>query len=242
MQEAPINFWSFSAVTNWESCAYFMYLDRVEKAEKPDVSDDPKHPLVRGDRVHTEGENYVKGEGPFTKDLKRFTESFGQLRRLYDEGLVRVEEKWAFTEEWGVTTWEDKENRWLLIICDAVVLDIQDGEVKSVRIIDYKTGKSMGNEVKHQQQLQLYAVAAALMFPEATVFTGEMWYLDEGKSLVRRFNRSQIAGFAQRWWKRGKALTSATVFPPKPNTRNCKFCDFGPNKGTGVCPYAPDPL
>jgi RecB family exonuclease len=239
--DTPVQTWSFSAVKNFEACPYYTYLERVEKAEKPDYSDDPKHPLVRGDRVHKEAELYVQGEGPFTKDLKKFPDSFWALREAYDEGRVHVEEKWGFDRNWAIVEWAE---RWAGVICDAVVLDIDDetGLVKSIRIIDYKTGKSFGKEISHQQQLQLYAVATFMRFPDTDIVTGEMWYLDEGKTLVRRFNRAQMPHFLKRWHDRGHKLTTAMSFPPKPSLRTCKYCAFGPQNGTGVCPYAPDGL
>lgn len=236
MNEAPIRFWSFSAVKAFEACPYYMYLDRVEQAEKPDFSEDPKHPLVRGDRIHTEAEEFIKGDGPLTKDLNKFTEKLQDLRELYDSGRVYVEEKWGFNRDWRPVDWKE---RWAGVICDVVIVS-EDG--RTITVIDWKSGKSMNKEVPHQQQLQLYAAATLMKFPDADLVIGQMAYLDEGKVLERKIDRSRLPYYIQRWTSRGEALTSATSFPPKPNTMNCKYCDFGPTVGTGVCPYAPDPL
>lgn len=236
MIEPPIKTWSFSAIKDFEKCPYKLWLERVERCEKPNYEDNPDHPLVRGVRIHTEAEQFVKGEGPFTPSLKKFPEWFQQMREDYDDGHVYVEEKWGFDHEWAEVEWKERTAG---IICD--LLHISD-EGRFARNIDYKTGKSMNNEIKHQEQLQLYAVGVFMRFPSVEVVSGEMWYLDEGKTLIRKFTRNQVPHYANRWAGRGSKLINATVFPPKPNTSNCRFCDFGPNVGTGACPYAPDPL
>lgn len=232
-QQPPIANWSPSSLRQFESCPYNLWLARVERQPRPDFDDDPKHPLVRGSRIHKEAELYVRGEGPFTSDLRKFRTQFEELRAKYEDGCVSVEQDWGFTIDWQPTEYLGPDC-WALIKCDAIV--IEDGGV--VRVIDYKTGKKFGKEVIHGHQMQAYAVAAAARIPSAKLIVCELWYLDEGKSTIRKYPRPALNPIKERLSKRAVAMTSAIVFPPKPNRGNCRYCDFGTANGTGACAYA----
>lgn len=234
--QPPIKSWSFSALRDFEACPYRAYLAKVERAPQPDHSDDPKHPLVRGDRVHQEAEAYIRGEGPLTKDLRKFGEHFGELRERFAGGHVEVEQKWGFNHYWQPVEWTDRD-AWARIIAD--VVDHIDATV--ARVEDHKTGKSMGKEVAHTQQTQLYAVAAMLRYPELEIVEAQLNYLDEGKTRTKRYQRDAVMHFLERWTQRGVKMTTAMVFKPKPNKGKCRFCPFGTENGTGYCSFAVSP-
>lgn len=234
--EPPITFWSASSIKQFETCPFNLWLARVLRCERPEIGDDPKHPLVRGSRIHAEAEAYVKGGGPLTSDLRKFKDQLEALRTQYEEGKVEVEEDWAFTRAWAPTEWLGPDC-WALIKCDAVVHEESDGG-PVVRIIDYKTGKRFGKEVVHGQQMGIYAVAALARYPETSLVICELWYLDEGKTSRKTYTPAQIQTLTQRVEQRANRLTDALAFPPKANRSSCRYCDFGTNVGTGVCPYA----
>ena len=94
--------------------------------------------------------------------------------------------------------------------------------------------KMWGNEIKHGEQLQLYALAAFLRHPELEVVTAELWYIDLGEVTQLRFTRDQSLRFKRNWDMRGNKITSCTDFPANPNVFSCKWCPYGP-KGTGHC-------
>jgi len=228
----PIKRWSFSLLRRFESCPYEVYLDRVEKSPKPDIPDDPDHPLIRGERLHKEAEAYIRGDGPLTRGLRKLKPRLEVLRAQYDEGRVEVERKWGFTREWEPVEW-DHPDCWALIIPDSV-LHTAPGVIE---LDDWKSGKSFGKEIAHTQQLQLYAIAAFMAYPQAKLVTVRIGYIDEGKEKKRRYTRDAVAQLMPRWEQRAKQLTGAIAFKPRPNRSNCRFCDFGPNNGTGACPY-----
>lgn len=235
----PVPAWSFSVLKDFESCPFRVFLAKVEKAPEPEyVAPEPnaEHPLERGNRVHKEAENAVKGEGPITKDLKKFAGRVEELNEAYEEGRVMVEQEWGFDENWSITDWRDWANIWLRVKCDVV----EQIEPQVLHIDDWKTGKSMGNEVKHREQLQLYAISGFMRLPEVNIISGAMLYLDEGpkKTLVQTFTRDKCATMLHRWTLRAQRLTKALAFPPKPNRHNCRFCPFGISNGTGFCQYA----
>lgn len=227
----PVKRWSFSTLKKFEKCPYSVYLAKVERAPVPPR--DETHPAERGNIIHLEAENFVKGEGPFTKALRKFDEPFHQLQEAYAEGRVELEQEWGFTEQWDSVSWRDTDC-WAMIKCDVV----EHLDEQTLHTIDHKTGKSMGNEVPHTQQLQLYALAAFMKYPQVQVIKASLWYIDEGKPRSKTYNRTQVPAFLPRWTERAYKLTQAMTFPPKPNRGNCKFCDFGLDNGTGACAYA----
>ena len=235
--QPPIQSWSFSALRDFEACPYRAYLAKVERAPQPDYSDDPKHPLVRGDRIHQEAEAFIRGEGPLTRDLKKFEAHFRELQERFAEGFIEVEQKWGFNAHWQPVEWTDRDV-WARIIAD-VVHHLGDN---MARIEDHKTGKSMGKEVAHIQQTQLYALAAMIRYPELEVVEAQLNYLDEGKTRCKRYTRDALAQLLERWTTRGQKMTSAMVFKPKPNKGKCRFCPFGTENGTGYCAYAVSPM
>lgn len=101
-------------------------------------------------------------------------------------------------------------------------------------VIDYKTGRLFGNEIKHGQQLQLYTVDALLLHPELEEVTTELWYLDQNEITSRTFTREHGLKFKNTFERRGTALTTAKSFPPAKNIYACQWCQYGPWNG-GQC-------
>lgn len=113
---------------------------------------------------------------------------------------------------------------------DALVLPIPEMAI----VIDYKTGKRFGNEIKHAEQTQLYALNTVLRYPSVEEVFTELWYTDVDELVTARFSRAQILRFKSNWDRRGRAMTTATEFPPNPNVFSCQFCQYGPWNG-GQC-------
>lgn len=229
MSEAPIKFWSFSALKTFEKCPHETYLARVEKLPRPEPKEDS--PLLRGEIVHKDAEAYIRGEGEITKQLKKVADVLEVCRQAYDEGRVELEQNWFFDREWRTTDWD---NKW----CYAK-LDYFEHEttMNSAHVIDWKTGKSYGKEIAHTQQGQLYAIAAFMRYTELLTVRVTFWYTDEGKQSSRVYNRTMLPQLIASFTARAERMLTATSFPPKPNRTNCKFCDFGPNNGTNACAY-----
>ena len=231
---APIKFWSFSALKDFEACPYKIYLQRVERHPRPSYDDDPDHPLTRGSRIHKEAELFVKGEGPLTRDLIKHKGRLEELVEVFQEGRLEVEQSWWANTAWAPVNYQDPE-KWVVVICDAFE---HKNDIAGV-VTDYKSGKSFGNEVKHAEQMMLYAVAAFMRYPNLMTVEVELLYLDEKTVKRKSYDRTSLAALLDRWSKRGERLTSAVVFPAKPNKSNCRFCAFSPNNGgTGICAAA----
>lgn len=223
--------WSFSALSTYETCPYQAKLKKVDKVEELPRGTPPsgmlEWPHERGTRVHDNAEMYVRGEvaEPCT-ELCHFVDELSHLKGLYDAEMVEMEDMWCFTKDWCVTD-EDADDVWLRVKLDAIVFD---GEYAVV--IDHKTGKKMGNEVKHAQQGQLYALATFIRYPELQKVDVEFWYLDQDDIYSKYYTRRAGLTFWPGWNERGTKMTSDTRFEPQPNEWNCRFCPYGPEESS----------
>ena len=226
---------SFSALNIFETCPYWAYLRYVKRHPEP-----PKEKTdagVRGNIIHDEAEQFVRGNTDFPNSLKKFKEQFLALRASFLEGCITLEENWGFTKKWIPCSWEDKA-LWLRMKLDAA----KTGE-EVFTIIDYKSGKSWGNEVKHSQQGILYGLGALMKFPTLEWLKIQFWYLDEGKmnpAADRVLSRDKIMRYFAKYNERLKTMTSATHFPHKANTFNCMWCPYRSDRG-GQCEFGVTP-
>ena len=229
--------WSFSRLMDYEQCPYRFYLKVVAKAEQPELSDD--HPMVRGRRIHEEVEHYISLQtDAFPSSGKKLQELLTECRNRFDHGSATVEEKWGFTTDWApVGWWED--GVWCRMATDYHERVDTDAEI----IIDWKTGKSFGNEVKYMQQMQLYSVGAFMRNPHLEFLDVKLAFLDDGKVRIKSFERGdKINKLVARFTERAMRLSNTVDFRPKPSLMNCKYCPFGSQFGTGACIYAAEPL
>ena len=173
------------------------------------------------------------------KELMKFEGNFRKFAELYTQSpsdLV-MEEEWGYDKEWQPTDyWGDEV--WFRAKLDR--MHWLDPEQTSAEIVDYKTGRKFGNEVKHNQQGQLYGIVAFLRYPSLQSLKVTFEYLDEGTPASKSYTREQSMALLPGWDTRGKSITQATTFPPRPNKISCKYCPFGPSNGTGVCEYGVD--
>ena len=230
MQENIVS-WSHSKLGDFERCRFackLKHLDRIPEPERPLPPGKTEHANDRGSRIHDNCELYVAG---LTDDLAPEAELyFGPeidlLRVLHEQGHVLLEGEWGMDRNWEVAEWK---SAWLRLKLDVAVL-LDDEAV----VIDYKTGKKFGNEVKHAEQLQLYAVVTALRYPHVKRITSELWYLDQNEVSRMSMTRDQALRFRAGFHKRGLALTTCTDWKPNPSRFVCKWCQYGPWNG-GQC-------
>lgn len=122
---------------------------------------------------------------------------------------------------------------WLRLKLDAMVMH----DERTATVIDFKSGRKFGNEVKHAEQLQLYQLVTFLRYPKLETVFAELWYLDqkEGENLTsQKFMRSQGLRFKPRFHQRGDALTTCDTWPANPSRFACQWCQYGPWNG-GQC-------
>lgn len=223
-----INSWSFSRLQVFETCKYRAALQWRDKV--PDTT--PKTAADRGTAIHQEAEDYVRGKAPITNNLRHFQVDLSALAKHFSEGRVTCEEEWAFDSQWNSCDWK---SGWLRLKCDAVChLD-----PTHLVVIDYKTGKRFGNEIKHAEQLQLYALCALLRYPSVEIVTTELWYVDQNELASFVMKRSQLKKYLAMFDRRGQAFTCETEFKPNPNIHSCRYCPYSPAK-QGDCEFGVD--
>lgn len=227
--------WSHSRIVIFEQCkhrAKLQYIDRIPEPERPLPPGKTEHANDRGTRLHTAAEMFVKGGTELLPELNKFKPEFERLRALHTEGKVSLEGEWAFTRDWKPTAYMSSDV-WARIKLDACVFMSPRRAV----VIDYKSGKRFGNEVKHGEQMQLYQLGTFLRYPKIEEIEVELWYLDLDELHSMKYTRDQGMSFLQTFTNRGERITTAEDFPPNPNMFSCKWCPYKPVErgGTGHC-------
>ena len=228
MVDNRITAWSFSRWRDYEQCPFKASCKYIHKFKEPESP-----PMKRGTDIHKKAELYIKG---LLKDipieLGFFEREFKKLRRVEAE----AEQSLAFDVDWQPTGWFDT-NAWCRVKTDASALLFGKRY-----IVDYKTGKQYE---EHADQLELYALAGFITYPEAEEVEAQDWYLDQPPDCPDRitgesFLRKQVKELKDAWARRTRAMLTDTAFSPRPNY-GCRKCwlrrgngDFPGGKG-GPC-------
>lgn len=227
-----IRTWSYSRLTVFEQCplrAKLAYIDKIPEPLRPLPAGKTEHANDRGTRIHTGAELYVTKDVELIPELLSFKEELDQMKALFKQGKVSVEGEWAYDHEWAPTHW-NSDTAWLRMKLDAMV-HLSDTHAA---VVDHKTGKKSGNEIKHSEQGIVYQLGAFMRFPKLEKVTVEFWYLDQDDITRTEYTREQGVKHLKRITDRGNAITRANFFPAKPNVYNCRWCPYGP-RGTGHC-------
>ena len=222
--EQRIKSTSFSRLVDFEGCRYKAWLKFGERIPDPN----PSTAGERGTAIHQLAEDFVRGKiKTLPVELIKFKDEFLSLREKFIAGSVTLEDEWAFTLEWTAGEWK---SGWLRMKLDA---NCHLSNTWSL-VVDYKTGKRFGNELKHAEQLQLYALAVLIRYPNIKKVTAELWYLDIDEIASLTLSREQGMRYLQGFDRRFRRMTEATKFPANPNAYTCRWCPYKPS-GTGHC-------
>lgn len=224
MNERRITSWSYSRLQVFESCKYRAELAFIER-----VPEGQSDAALRGTTLHKAAEDFVGGKLPeLPQELVKFSDEFQALRAEFEKGNASLEGEWGFGPKWEIVPWREATGR---VKCDAVVQQPPDRAV----VIDYKTGKRAGKEIRHGEQMQLYAVSAFLRFPELEEVDVELWYTDINDVVRVRYTRHTALKLLAGFEKRIQAMLGCTTFPPNPNVWSCRYCPFSKRVGNGAC-------
>ena len=220
--------WSISRLNCYSECPAKARFKFIDKKKEPG-----NQAMDRGSEIHAMAEKYLKAGGRLPKELKQFTEPFKLLRKL---GAL-AEADFTFRSDWSATRWDDWNGAWCRAKADAVVPPkIIEGEPAEVRIIDFKTGK-VKEDGEYDEQLELYGLAGLLTYPTADIATGELWFLDHGKTIgaQKEFTQKDVPKLKKAWELRVKKMLSDTQFKPTPG-QACRWCHFSKAKD-GPCKF-----
>jgi CRISPR/Cas system-associated exonuclease Cas4 (RecB family) len=215
-----IKSWSYSRLIDGEACMYRLKLKHIDR-----IPEEKAEAAERGTAIHLQAEEYVNSKTKkLPSTLSKFADEFAALRTHYVEKRVSLEGEWGFDLNWLPT---DYRSAWLRIKGDAVVFPSKAEAV----VIDYKTGRKDGNEIKHGEQVQLYAIATFIRNPDLKKIDVELWYLDKDEITAKSYTRNEALRYVQAFDRRAHKVVDATTFPANPTVQTCKWCAYGPNKG-----------
>lgn len=83
-----IRSWSYSRLLDFEACPFKAKLKIIDKIPEPERELPPgktEHANDRGTRIHLECENFVKGQGPFPKEMKHFEAELKSVQARYKQ-------------------------------------------------------------------------------------------------------------------------------------------------------------
>lgn len=243
-----ITAWSFSTWAVYAKCAFKAYCQKVLKLPEPGSP-----ALDRGNYIHQLAEAYVSAKEPpmgwkeparskqviaalkkaakgtLPVELKEFAAEFKALRaKKYVTELMMV-----FKQDWSITRNDDWTGAWVRIKIDTHRVD-----GTHATMVDYKTGKKYPD--KHDQTLELYALALFITYPQVQTVLAALWYLDlppesefGSNETVREFTRSEMKGLMKKWESRAKPMLNDTRFSPNPSNE-CRWCHYRKENG-GPC-------
>jgi CRISPR/Cas system-associated exonuclease Cas4 (RecB family) len=225
---------SFSGMNLYGQCpsAFNRRYNLHEKVELPDgVVAKPSEAMLRGTRVHKGVEDFLLD---YEDDIPEEAESFrGLFYGIRDERDATPEQQFCFTDDWGTTTFGDKENGKV-----RGMLDIAYQHDGTCHVFEIKTGKIYE---EHAKQRNLYSLAGLLLYPETHTVRGTLLYLDSAIEKSIEISRDKVDSWKYYWDQKIKS-----VQPPQPYTATpswkCKWCEFNvDNHGTCQAGSSKDP-
>lgn len=221
MKTSKITAWSYSRYKDYVTCPFKAKCKHVDKIKEPGNA-----AMERGSAIHKMAEDYVKSmlTALLPPELKYFEEELKFLKKV----RAKCEQDVAFTKDWKSTGWFDRD-AWLRVKMDVYVFY---ADTKSIDIIDHKTGKPKDDYI---DQLELYAIAGLLLFPEAVSVRTMIWYIDSGEEVFKVYKRIELAKLIAKWEKKTAPMLQDVRFAPKPGNY-CRWCYFRKDND-GPCQY-----
>lgn len=184
--------WSYSALTNFESCPHKHFKTRIERS----VDDPMGEAALWGDRCHKALEAYVKNQVPLPEGMEEFQKYPDKILASAGNNKVEAEQKMCLTREMKPTTFFSK---------DAYVRCIIDGNFEKLDkafVFDYKTGK------KNPDSMQLQLSAAMIMEarPWINEVTNAFIWLKSDELTVEKFTRDDLPKIWQAFLPRAQRM------------------------------------
>ena len=242
---------SYSRYALYNECPLKCWLQHGEKIF--DASPSPA--MDRGTGVHYMAAAYTSGKEPtvdkrdaarlapympqirqaaggkLPKELATFKKELAKVRKL---GAAVVEQEWAFDINWNPTTWFAMHGPTAAFLRVKVDLHYLTNKDTLLPIIDYKTGKVY--KEKASEQLELYGLAALLMYPAVKLVQAALWYTDAGEAVPLEVKAEELGKLKKLWITRFKPILNDRRFAARPNA-NCRWCFYRKsnteNNGTG---------
>jgi len=250
-ETATIEAVSFSRLDVYETCPKRAQLQYCKKIPEPPRGQPHKRCPVslesgelewhnnRGTRLHESMDKYIRGiKEKYAPELACLDVEMTNTRAAYEQGTVQTEQMWCYKGDWEPTAWNDWDNINMRVKTD--IFQVIEGTMEEpivAVVVDLKSGKIFGNEGKHAQQLQLYALGAFKRYPTLDKVYVEVWYCDHDKIKTVEYTRRQSLGFQRDWDDRFETAKADVIFESRPSDNNCKWCPYKATEdgGTGDC-------
>ena len=209
--------WGYSKLACFKECEKKFFFQFVEK-----IPSGGSAAMDRGAELHKSCEAYLNGWDPsLDPALSNWQEPFDELK---SKGVI-TERAWGFDKDWKLLpNWFGKDC-WLRAKSDAHYL-----EGATVVVIDFKSGKF---KVPPIEQVELYAVCAHSVYPEATSVRAEFWFLDHGQVHEVNYTAEHLLLLRDKYTKMVAPMYAAEEFEASPS-RDCGWCNYSKSKG-GPC-------
>jgi CRISPR/Cas system-associated exonuclease Cas4 (RecB family) len=203
--------------------------------------------MERGTRIHEAIEQYIRGE---IEELPAEAEGAQPYADIFrddyqaDPATLLQEQMWYFDEHWSPL--ESYDGSYWLAKLDVIKL-IEDG--LEAQIVDWKSGKKMGNEVKHADQIKTYVISAFAKYENLTHVECLLRYTDAKEETHIAMTRQQAIPFIPRLDARIKKFLNDTLCYPNPSVNHCRYCPYKQGRlgrkknaavGTGHCDLNPE--
>lgn len=206
--------WSYSALSEFETCPRRYYLTRVSK----EVVEAPSEVMQWGNKVHKSLELYAKENKPLPKELASYQR---YVDKLFERpGKKIIEQKLTIDQDFRPTSWFAK-NAWCRGIVDIGVLGDD-----TAHVLDWKTGKRRPDS----DQMKLFAAMVFASYPWIDrVATGFVWLKSKqfDKELFTRDQVTEIwADFLPRTARLDETFKK-DKWVPKPSGLCREWCPVG---------------
>lgn len=210
---------SYSRLSTYKNCPRKFKLQFLDKAF-PDDSDNPH--FVRGNRIHSQLENYVmwKNADESFEKPKMSAEANNAvpiIDKIFDSYTsVLPEQKLCLDSKWKRVGWFDSR-AYLRAILDLVAF------MPSRALIgDYKTGKVRAYD-EYGGQLHLNAAMLFAIEPKIDIVDVAYLFVDHKQTIKVQFTRDQYDEFREHFDEQHNKVNSESDWAPKIN-QYCKWC------------------
>lgn len=211
--------WSYSRWETYKNCPRKFYYGAILR-----LPQEPSAPMLRGKILHEQLANYISGK---TTALPALDTGASLVNEMRAQPNKIVEEQWGFNRHWQPCGWFGKDT-WMRAILDVLVLY----EDSSAEAIDHKFGKRYG---KHDDQMELFAVATMLKIPSVREVGTRLVYYTTGEEDYGHYTRMELPKLIKKWEANVAPMMADTEFAATPNEM-CRFCPFSKSAG-GPCEF-----
>lgn len=204
--------WSYSALTNFETCPQRYYATTVSK-QYSDVNERNSW----GDRVHRSFAAYIKDGTPLPLGMEGMEKTVDQWRLREPHTLELVEQRIAFTKDGYPVAWNGPA--WNRSIVDYAAIQ-HSGHA---RVVDWKTGKPK----EDLSQLYIMATGLFVTYNFLEEIHAALVWLKDGWATEVRVSRNDLVPVLVGLNERVRVFQDAharSCFPPRPNGLCRSYC------------------